>query len=494
MTISLTRLQIRGLKKGDGKYEFPTEVAIFVGENGSGKTTILQAIHLLLRGRTPKSIGHAATGKDILALSSNGRISIEGTWLSRAPKEPVSSRGGAKFDKVMVKRSWVFNGSKVKEEIKQSIDPSVSGTKEQQGLLNLYFGNIPEIWNPDGFFDLSANKMRAKLLTSVSSRPIKSVLPDLQKTLGDVIPYWANPSSLEMTAETWLQFTIKEADRRIRDEQADMRNLRRQLEEEPAFVRYRKENEVKAELDSLGEKRKEVIANSECISRLSFLQGKKEALLEQVSDMDIEIEVAKAEVEELKESSVSLDDIEKRYREVAEEYKVVGAQSEIEEQRTEFQEALDLAIQEEVKLKGTRTKLKLAEEILLESAKAPFEEAISSVVDKECRIDLSNGGCVIRLDGVDISALSDGETLSLVPGIIAGLARACEAKWLPMPLDRFEAISFERRVPFLRAVKKLIDEGALSQAIIAGCPDNRVIYKIADSSWITVKEMGMENA
>lgn len=455
----LSKLVIRGLKVGSGEYVFDPKITMFFGENGSGKTTILQAIHLLLRGKTPMSIGYATTGKDILALSPTGQIEIRGEWV-------------ADDGLISVTRKWYRDGKTVKETLEQSIDPQTKGVKQGQALLNFYFGNIPEIWNPESFFDLSANKMRAKLLTSVSSRPIKDVMPELSNALGD-IPRWAEPESDVMTAEAWLQFIIQESERKVREYQADNRSARKQLEDEPVFVVYRSEAEVKKEMDAVSRDRMELARVNEAASRVSYLEGKKQSLEEQVDQMEMEIEIAKAEAAEKKAASgTSEEAVEERYLKLAEEYKVIGAQTEIEEQRDELKENLSFSEEKEKEFKELRDRFRGAEETLLQSAKQPFEESISAVTGKKCFIDLKNGGCVIKLDGVDISALSDGETLSIIPGIVAGLAKASKAKWLPLPMDRFEAISQKRREPFLAAVRKLVDEGLLSQAIIVGCPDS----------------------
>ena len=75
---------------------------------------------------------------------------------------------------------------------------------------------------------------------------------------------------------------------------------------------------------------------------------------------------------------------------------------------------------------------------------------------------------------MDISGLSDGESLRFIPGIVAALAFNSESKWIPLPLDRFEAISENERDQFIEGVSSLIEKGCLSQAFFAGCPDKAV--------------------
>jgi len=460
----LTDLKIEGLKNGNGSFAFNKEITCFFGANGSGKTTILQAIHLLLKGRAPRSIGHASTGKDIIAMSSNGKIQIWGTWST-----------GEKL--IIVERSWTKSGSSVKEALSQNIESSCTGVKEQQGLLNLYFGTLPEIWNPEAFFDLSSKKMRGKLLASISSRPVRDVLPQIKNIIGKTLPHWADPTSLEITAETWIHSVIKESDDRIRESQAEVRSCNRQLDEEPEFVRYRPEKEVEAELAAMAEKRTKIIQIHGAKEELKYLEGRQSALKDSLADVEIDIETKKATLEEMEEDAPSLDEINTQYTALAEEYKVIGAQHEIKEQRVELKEQADMAEREIREYKDVRKRMQSSEEHLLMEAKRPFEEAIASVVGKDCHIDLSNGQCRIIVGNVDVAGLSDGETLSLIPGIVAGLARNADAKWLPLPLDRFEAISKDRRGPFIEAIQKLIKEGVLSQAIIAGCPDSYTVEK-----------------
>ena len=126
----LTNLEIKGLKGGVSSYDAGSSFTFMFGENGTGKTTVLQALQLLLRGKTYRSIGVASTGKDIALLSRKGNISIRGTWDDNGKQ-------------VWVKRTWMRTESgSVSEKIQQNINPNVTSTKEQQGLLNLYLSLI----------------------------------------------------------------------------------------------------------------------------------------------------------------------------------------------------------------------------------------------------------------------------------------------------------------------------------------------------------------
>ncbi len=163
--------------------------------------------------------------------------------------------------------------------------------------------------------------------------------------------------------------------------------------------------------------------------------------------------------------------------------KDLGAAKALAEEREEDLENLEGARETLLDLKSFKEKLIIAQNKLLVTAKKPFEEAISKAVGKSCSIDLKNNDCSIMVGGVDVSGLSDGENLRFVPGVVSALASNIESKWLPLPLDRFEAISKDKRDEFLGALKDLISKGAISQVFLAGCPDN---YQESEE-WQTIR-------
>ncbi len=85
MTTYLSRLSFSGLKGPAKIYEFNKDLVLILGENGTGKTSILQAIHLLVRGKVFRSTGMSSVGngKDIIKLANPGEkeISIQGSGL-----------------------------------------------------------------------------------------------------------------------------------------------------------------------------------------------------------------------------------------------------------------------------------------------------------------------------------------------------------------------------------------------------------------------------
>ena len=458
----LTNLEIKGLKGGVSSYDAGSSFTFMFGENGTGKTTVLQALQLLLRGKTYRSIGVASTGKDIALLSRKGNISIKGTWDDNGKQ-------------VWVKRTWMRTESgSVSEKIQQNINPNITNTKEQQGLLNLYFGVFPEAWEPEAFLSLSAEKMRSKLLSSVSEKPISDVLGELAPIIGNDLPAWAKPGSMDMTVETWLDFAKKETKQKLNEARAEIRLCKQNLGEEMEFIAHRPEAVVKSELEAINKQKEKLLEAQQAKNFLSYLCGKKEKLQEDLNKIEEEIAVAREAAQASEQAKTEqLESIKTKESELMDELKKIGAASELEAQQDDLRERILAATEEAEEYKELQTRLRKSQEHLLQQVKTGFEQAVSAVSDSPCVVNIDDGKCRITINGVDISGMSDGETLSLLPGIIAGLAATTESKWIPLLVDRFEAVSKSRRVPFLKALQQLIDSGKVSQAFIAGCPDEQ---------------------
>ena len=456
----LTELTIKGLKGGVSTYQAGDNFTFMFGENGTGKTTVLQALQLLLRGKTYRSIGTASTGKDILLMSRKGAISIKGVWMDNGKE-------------LWLQRTWrKTETGGVTEKLQQNINPGITSSKEQQGLINMFFGVFPEVWEPESFLSLSAEKMRSKLLSSVSEKPISDVLGELVPIIGNDLPAWARPGSLDMTVETWLDFANKETKQRLNQARAEIRLCKQNLEEESEFIAHRPEETVRAELEETNQEKEKLLAGQQVKTYLAFLCGKLEQLKQSIEETEAEIETARQQAIEAEENkSGQLEAINKKQSLLIEELKKIGAAAEVESQQDDLRERILLAEEEVQEHKKLKEKLQESQEYLLKQVKTNFESAVSSVSGSSCSVNIKDGACRITINGVDISGLSDGETLSLLPGVIAGLAATADTRWIPLCIDRFEAISKSRRAPFLKAVQQLISSGKISQAMIAGCPD-----------------------
>jgi len=463
-TTYLSKLSFSGLKGGDvmldQAYNFNKNLVLILGENGTGKTVILQAIHLLLRGKVYRSTGMSsvANGKDIIKLAhpSAREICINGEW----------------SDGVNITRVWKKSGSSVKESITQNIHPETTGVKEQQGLLNLHFGNLSEAWEPVEFFNLSSAKMRSKLMMSVQRRPIK----DVMKMLPEEMPVWARPGSIEFPAEPWINSVLKDAETKIKEEQASLRHLKKKTELEPEFIPPDREMRLQKRLLEIQEEVARSMSSGS--AKASYIEGRidqinyeLETLNNERKRLEIELEVAKAEAAEERENPVLVESLQAESRDIYVKLKDIGAARALAEEREDDLESMESSKNVVSQLKSFREKLYVAQNKLLVTAKKPFEESISKAVGKPCTISLKNNDCNIMVGGVDVSGLSDGENLRFIPGVVSALASNIESKWLPLPLDRFEAISKDKRTEFLFALKDIMKNGPVSQVFLAGCPD-----------------------
>lgn len=97
--MKVTEITITGMHKVDRKtYKFFPGVSYFVGENGAGKSTILEAVQLALLGYIP---GYSKTNESIMKHASGPVMSIE-----------------AKLDdSITIIRSWTRSGSSVKSTV-----------------------------------------------------------------------------------------------------------------------------------------------------------------------------------------------------------------------------------------------------------------------------------------------------------------------------------------------------------------------------------------
>lgn len=133
--MKIKKVTITGMHKvGKKSYTFNDGVTYFVGENGAGKSTILEAIQLGLLGYIP---GYAKTNEAIMKHSSGLAMSVS-----------LELEDG-----VIINRSWVRSGSSVKA----TIDTQNCDSKSVGDLIQ---GIEMPIFNFNEFKSMTANKLK----------------------------------------------------------------------------------------------------------------------------------------------------------------------------------------------------------------------------------------------------------------------------------------------------------------------------------------------
>ena len=198
------------------------------------------------------------------------------------------------------------------------------------------------------------------------------------------------------------------------------------------------------------------------------------ALRAEIDAAELELEALEAEDLEAVEVR-AVDVVEAEITTAEEELMAVGARvAEVVECRRLEKEALAA----ELAIEGTKSHLadlvgRQAQ--LVERVKGVLEKQVSEIFGEQTTIDLEdeqqNPICRFRIGGVDIGTISDGEVVRFSCGIVAALLRSSAAAWRPLLVDRIEAVSMDRRPELYRRVVGLVEEGILSQVVLAGCPD-----------------------
>ena len=138
--MKIKEITITGMHKVVNKtYQLNDSVTYFVGENGAGKSTILEAIQLALLGYIP---GYAKTNESIMKHASGPMMSVE-----------------LKLDNdISINRMWMRSGATVKSTL------NVEGY-DKETLPDL-IGNIElPVFNFNEFKSLTANKLKDWFIT-----------------------------------------------------------------------------------------------------------------------------------------------------------------------------------------------------------------------------------------------------------------------------------------------------------------------------------------
>lgn len=159
-------ITITGMHKVDKKtYTFNDDVTYFIGENGSGKSTILEAAELALLGYIP---GYAKTNESIMKHASGPAMSIE-----------------AEFDNgIKITRTWIRSGASVK---------STADISGYEGEISELLGDVElPVFDFNEFRSMTANKLKDWF---ISFLPSSSDELDVQTILSDAVSDRAIPST-----------------------------------------------------------------------------------------------------------------------------------------------------------------------------------------------------------------------------------------------------------------------------------------------------------
>lgn len=149
-----------------------------------------------------------------------------------------------------------------------------------------------------------------------------------------------------------------------------------------------------------------------------------------------------------------------------------------EERRQRRQTAIDEAAQarDAAVIAGDHLKeLERIQRDLLDHVKGTLETRVSAATGTPVTVELTDarGGetCVLYAGGVAAATKSKGERIEFLSSMVAALARGSGAAWAPLIVDEVESVSRDRRAAFVRACAAAVASGAVSQAVICGCPD-----------------------
>lgn len=211
--VRLVRISHVGLKARDAVHDLGA-VSLLVGENGRGKSSVIDALHLLVNGFVPNV---DKTNDGIFTLCRKGckELRVEG-WLEMSDGREVH-----------VSRAWkrATRGGKItiSQEIRNS---EVGGSLDEHRIwLASHLGALTEAWDPSVFIDLTPSKMREKLLR---------LLPDSNAKLEQIVPAdcpsWALPKHVDPEPNVWVRWAIEKTQEQIADRQKSIREQRVELE------------------------------------------------------------------------------------------------------------------------------------------------------------------------------------------------------------------------------------------------------------------------
>lgn len=210
-SVRIEWLDHAGLKCRDARYELG-DVNGFFGENGAGKSTFLEALHLLARGEAP---GVDATADGIMSLARGREITISAAL--RMPDGRLAQ----------VSRSWKRDReNKVSQKITSTARPAGGNLAEMKSHLHGILGGMHEAWVTSEILEMSASKLRQRLLRILPKAEL-----DVAKLVPGDCPDWAQPKLCDLNAYEWVDYALRMGSEQLSAAHESVRRLSARLDE-----------------------------------------------------------------------------------------------------------------------------------------------------------------------------------------------------------------------------------------------------------------------
>lgn len=210
-TTKLLWLEHEGLKARDARFDLD-DVNLWLGSNGSGKSTVLEALRLLVEG---KVAGVDANAAGIMSLA-------------RPSAKAITVRCGVKVESgrvVTIERTWKRKrGGGATQDIKTNLTPAPRNLDDSKSKIFDLLGGLREAWDPGEMLrptregGLSAAELRQRLLRSLPKTELS-----LESVVPDGLPDWAKPTDVHTTADEWIDYALRKAGEELNAAHAEKR-------------------------------------------------------------------------------------------------------------------------------------------------------------------------------------------------------------------------------------------------------------------------------
>lgn len=207
-----------------------------------------------------------------------------------------------------------------------------------------------------------------------------------------------------------------------------------------------------------------------------------------IGELDVDLEVMKAERDELRPVTESADLLEQQ---------IAAAQKRLTECGVAKERVAQLArakadaanVERRIKdLEGIAEMFAGVEASMMRRGKQWLEARFSAAYGGNFVVEMRRDQDPrIEVDGVDISAKSDGEQIRLGSALAKVTGDASAARWRPLLVDRGESVSAGYRQAWLESLVQAQRDGSISQAVICSCAE---VAPVIDG--VTVIELGAE--